>query len=105
MSGRQPLRVSELAEALAVDFDDVECIPRLISGWRWENQEQALQIAFSSLIAIVEAGDVEASDNDSKVLQFSSFLVLRNARGSSHKAVRQIRFESLFWRLGASRVQ
>jgi hypothetical protein len=57
-----PLRV---AEVLAVDFDDVEGIPRLNSDWRWEDQEQALLIACSSLIAIVEAGDVKASDSDS----------------------------------------
>jgi hypothetical protein len=62
----RPLRVAELAEVLAVDFDDAEGIPRLNSDWRWEDQEQALLIACSSLIAIVEAGDVEASDSDSE---------------------------------------
>src|SRR6267154_1448283 len=61
----RPLRVAELAEVLAVDFDDAEGIPRLNSDWRWEDQEQALLIACSSLIAIVEAGDVKASDSDS----------------------------------------
>ncbi|KAF8485423.1 hypothetical protein F5888DRAFT_345616 [Russula emetica] len=61
----RPLRVAELAEVLAVDFDDDEGIPRLNSDWRWEDQEQALLIACSSLIAIVEGGDVEASDSDS----------------------------------------
>jgi ankyrin repeat protein len=63
----RPLRVAELAEVLAVDFDDAEGIPRLNSDWRWEDQEQALLIACSSLIAIVEAGDVKASDSDSDV--------------------------------------
>ena len=78
----RPLRVGELAEVLAVDFDDAEDIPRLNPGWRWEDQEQALLIACSSLIAIVEAGDVEAiaSDldvevGDSRVVQFSHFSV------------------------------
>ena len=78
----RPLRVAELAEVLAVDFDDAEEIPRLNPGWRWEDQEQALLIACSSLIAIVEAGDVEAiaSDldvevGDSRVVQFSHFSV------------------------------
>jgi hypothetical protein len=61
----RPLRVVELAEVLAVDFDDAEGIPRLNSDWRWEDQEQGLLIACSSLIAIVEAGDVKVSDNDS----------------------------------------
>ena len=61
----RPLRVAELAEVLAVDFDDAEGIPRLNPDWRWEDQEQALLIACSSLIAIVEAGDVKASDSNS----------------------------------------
>ena len=78
----RPLRVAELAEVLAVDFDDAEEIPRLNPGWRWEDQEQALLFACSSLIAIVEAGDVEAIDSDldvevgdSRVVQFSHFSV------------------------------
>ena len=61
----RPLRVAELAEVLAVDFDDAEGIPRLNPDWRWEDQEQGLLIACSSLIAIVEAGDVKVSDSDS----------------------------------------
>ena len=82
----RPLRVSELAEVLAVDLDNLEGIPRLNTNWRWEDQEQALLIACSSLITIVEAGDgdsdVETSDNDSgvetgdsRVVQFSHFSV------------------------------
>jgi hypothetical protein len=87
----RPPRVTELAEVLAVDFDDAEGIPRLNSDWRWEDQEQALLIACSSLIAIVEAGDAQASDNDSastpgdndhdieagdsRIVQFSHFSV------------------------------
>src|SRR5882757_4851612 len=59
----RPLRVAELAEVLAVDLDDSEGIPRLNADWRWEDQEQALLIACSSLIAIVEVGD-------SRVVQF-----------------------------------
>jgi hypothetical protein len=64
----RPLRVEELAEVLAVDFDDAEGIPRLKPDWRWEEQELALLSACSSLIAIVEAGD-------SRVVQFSHFSV------------------------------
>jgi ankyrin repeat protein len=60
----RPLRVAELAEVLAVDFDDGEGIPRLKADWRWEDQEQALLIACSSLIAIVKAGDIEADHSD-----------------------------------------
>ena len=63
----RPLRVAELAEILAADFD-VEGIPKPNAGWRWEDQEQALLVACSSLIAIVEAGD-------SRVVQFSHFSV------------------------------
>ena len=64
----RPLRVAELAEVLAVDFDDAEGIPRLKPDWRWEEQELALLSACSSLIAIVQAGD-------SRVVQFSHFSV------------------------------
>ena len=64
----RPLRVEELAEVLAVDFDDVEGIPRLKPDWRWEEQELALLSACSSLIAIVQAGR-------SRVVQFSHFSV------------------------------
>ena len=64
----RPLRVEELGEVLAVDFDDAEGIPRLKPDWRWEEQELALLSACSSLIAIVQAGD-------SRVVQFSHFSV------------------------------
>jgi hypothetical protein len=64
----RPLRVEELAEVLAVDFDDAEGIPRLKPDWLWEEQELALVSACSSLIAIVQAGD-------SRVVQFSHFSV------------------------------
>ena len=82
----RPLHVAELAEVLAVDLDNSEGIPRLNADWRWEDQEQALLIACSSLIAIVEAGDgdsyIETGDGDSdleicdsRVVQFSHFSV------------------------------
>ncbi|KAF8497781.1 hypothetical protein F5888DRAFT_1803244 [Russula emetica] len=64
----RPLRVDELVEVLAVDFDDAEGIPRSKADWRWEEQELALLSACSSLIAIVQ-GD------DSRVVQFSHFSV------------------------------
>ena len=64
----RPLRVAELAEVLAVDFDDAEGMPKLNADWRWEDQEQALLIACSSLIAIVKNGD-------SRVVQFAHFSV------------------------------
>jgi ankyrin repeat protein len=64
----RPLRVEELAEVLAVDFDDEEGIPKLKLNWRWEDQEQALLSSCSSLIAIVES-------KGSRVVQFSHFSV------------------------------
>jgi hypothetical protein len=64
----RPLCVEELAEVLAVDFDDAEGIPRLNPDWRWEEQELALLSACSSLIAITEA-------DGSRVVQFSHFSV------------------------------
>ena len=64
----RPLRVEELAEVLAVDFDDVGGIPQLRPDWRWEDEEQALFTSCSSLIAIVDT-------DDSRVVQFSHFSV------------------------------
>ena len=64
----RPLRVEELAEILAVDYEDEEGIPRLNPNWRWEDQEQALLTSCSSLIAIVES-------SGSRVVQFAHFSV------------------------------
>jgi ankyrin repeat protein len=66
----RPLRVEELAEVLAVDFDATrrEGIPKLNSNWRWADQHQAVLSTCSSLIAIVD-------DGDSQVVQFSHFSV------------------------------
>ena len=63
----RPLRVGELAEVLAFDFN-VKGIPKLNPGWRWENQEEAVMSACSSLAMIVK-------DGDSRVVQFSHFSV------------------------------
>ena len=64
----RPLGVKELAEVLAVDFDDAEGIPKLKPNWRWEDEEQALLSSCSSLITIVKT-------EDSRVVQFSHFSV------------------------------
>jgi hypothetical protein len=63
----RPLRVNELAEVLAFDFS-VEGTPKLNVGWRWEDQEEAVMSACSSLVMIVK-------DGDSRVVQFSHFSV------------------------------
>ena len=62
----RPLRVEELGEVLAVDFDVGEGIPTLNTGWRWEDQEQALLSSCSSLISIVHGngGDNEVDEDD-----------------------------------------
>ena len=66
----RPLRVEELAEVLAVDFDAVRNggIPNLKPDWRWSDQHQAVLSTCSSLIAIVD-------DGSSQVVQFSHFSV------------------------------
>jgi ankyrin repeat protein len=64
----RPLHVEELAEVLTVEFDGAEGIPKLKPDWRWEDQEEALQAACSSLIAIVDSGGL-------RVVQFSHFSV------------------------------
>jgi ankyrin repeat protein len=63
----RPLRVAELAEVLAFDFM-AEGIPKLNPGWRWEDQEEAVMSACSSLVII-------AKDGDSRIVQFSHFSV------------------------------
>ena len=63
----RPLQVKELAEILAFDFN-VEGIPKLNVGWRWEDQEEAVMSACSSLVMIVK-------DGNSRVVQFSHFSV------------------------------
>ena len=63
----RPLLVEELAEVLAFDFN-AEGMPKLNPGWRWEDQEEAVMSACSSLVMIVK-------DGDSRVVQFSHFSV------------------------------
>jgi ankyrin repeat protein len=60
--------VEELAEVLAVDFDATGGIPILNEDLRWEDQEQAVLFACSSLIAVVQ-------DDSHRLVQFSHFSV------------------------------
>ena len=66
----RPLRVEELAEVLAIDFEALSHggIPQLNPNWRWADHHQAVMSTCSSLIAIV-------NDGDSQVVQFSHFSV------------------------------
>ena len=63
----RPLRVKELAEVLAFDFS-AEGTPKLNLGWRWDDKEEAVMSACSSLVMIVK-------DGDSRIVQFSHFSV------------------------------
>ncbi|KAI9430588.1 hypothetical protein H4582DRAFT_2103691 [Lactarius indigo] len=63
----RPLRVEELAEVLAIDFN-ARGGPKLNADWRWEDNEEAVLSACSSLVTIV-------MDGGSRVVQFSHFSV------------------------------
>ena len=63
----RPLRVEELAEVLAFDFSS-EGVPKLNAAWRWEDQEEAVRSACSSLVVVIK-------DEDSRIVQFSHFSV------------------------------
>ncbi|KAF8259887.1 hypothetical protein EI94DRAFT_1750217, partial [Lactarius quietus] len=66
----RPLRVEELAELLAFDYQASSSggIPTLKEDWRWDDQEEAVLSTCSSLITIIASGD-------SRVVQFSHFSV------------------------------
>ena len=65
----RPLRVEELAEVLAFDPHVAKGgIPVFHPEWRWENQEQAVLSACSSLISIINKDNI-------RVIQFSHFSV------------------------------
>ena len=69
MAAVRPLRVEELAETLAFDFNmEGLGIPKLNPDWRWEDQEEAVMSACSSLVIIIK-------DGDSRIVQFSHFSV------------------------------
>ncbi|KAH9040448.1 hypothetical protein EDB85DRAFT_1886960 [Lactarius pseudohatsudake] len=63
----RPLRVEELAEVLAVDFN-AGGVPKFNAAWRWEDQEEVVLSACSSLVSVI-------TDNGSRVVQFSHFSV------------------------------
>ena len=63
----RPLRVDELAELFAIEFDE-DAGPNLKEGWRPENAEDAVLSACSTLIAVIE-------NESSKIVQFSHFSV------------------------------
>ena len=65
----QPLRIEELAEILALDFEEAEgATPTLNKDWRWEDRQRAVLSTCSSLIT-------QVNDGFSHVIQFSHFSV------------------------------
>jgi ankyrin repeat protein len=69
----RPLRVEELAEVLAVDFDGAEDgIPALNKDWRWDDEKQGVLSTCSSLIAVVNDSD---GFSFFRVVQFAHFSV------------------------------
>ena len=66
----RPLLVEELAELLALDFQALSSggVPTLKEDWRWDDQEEAVLSACSSLITIIPRVD-------SREVQFSHFSV------------------------------
>ena len=68
----RPLRVEELAELLAFDFQASTTggLPTLKEDWRWDDEEEAVLSTCSSLITIIPH-----RDGNSRVVQFSHFSV------------------------------
>ena len=62
----RPLEVEELAEVLAFDFTG--SIPKSVSDWRWEDREDAVLSACSSLVSVIK-------NRGSRIVQFSHFSV------------------------------
>ena len=64
----RPLRVEELAEIFAIDFDE-DAASNFVEDWRPEIPEEAMLSACSTLIAVID-------DNEgSRIVQFSHFSV------------------------------
>ena len=74
----RPLRVEELAEILAFDFDAAkDDIPEYHADWRWKDQEEAVLSTCSSLITIAEYNGYynDGFYGSMRVVQFSHFTV------------------------------
>ena len=69
----RPLRVDELAEILALDFDrGKDGIPELNTDWRWDDERQGVLATCSSLIVVVEG---YVGSWRTRVVQFAHFSV------------------------------
>ena len=70
MVSSRPLRVEEVAEVFAINFDEeMSGIPKFEPSWRDPNPETAVLSACSTLVAIID------NRSDGKVVQFSHFSV------------------------------
>jgi hypothetical protein len=49
----RPLRVQELEEILTLDFNTTKGIPKLDEDLRWQDREQVVLMACSSLIVVI----------------------------------------------------
>ncbi|KAF8264058.1 hypothetical protein EI94DRAFT_529388 [Lactarius quietus] len=68
----RPLRVNELAEVLALNFDETEGgIPVLNKDWKWDDEEQGVLSTCSSLVVIVDDDNYPRT----RVVQFAHFSV------------------------------
>ena len=68
----RPLRVDELAEILALDFDGgKDGIPELNADWRWGDKRQGVLATCSSLIVVVKTNQYW----ETPVVQFAHFSV------------------------------
>jgi hypothetical protein len=80
----RPLRVEEIAEVLAIDFN-TEGIPKLNPDLRWEDPEEAVMSACPSLVVIVKDGDSRVVRfSHSSVKQFLTSNLLAEIRDVSH---------------------
>jgi ankyrin repeat protein len=71
----RPLRVEELAEILAFDFEDIQGgIPKFRADWQSKDQEGAVLSTCSSLISVVDS-DLLYPIGKCRVVQFSHFSV------------------------------
>jgi hypothetical protein len=70
----RPLRVEELAELLAFDFD-IGPIPTFCEDARLQNPVQAVLSTCSTLLSVVKVRRSYYDDRDSEVVQFSHFTV------------------------------
>jgi ankyrin repeat protein len=83
----RPLLVEELAEVLAFNLTPGR-IPILNANWRWEDEEEAVLSACSSLVSVIV-------DHGSRVVQFSHFSV-KEFLTSNRLASRGLEDVSLF---------